>query len=294
MTSSPIPSGLVPMQPELSPPFHHDGWVYEEKYDGWRIVAYKDDGGVRLMSRAGVDHASRFPHIAAAVAGLLAPRLILDGEVCVFDDQLVSQRHLLTADAGMLNTPPVYMVFDCLYERQRDLRELPLDERRALLEEEVSGHDLIHPARRLPDEGLEAWGLVRERHWEGLVGKDPSAPYREGTTRRWLKVKVRQEGTFVVGGVTGTRDNPAGLLVGVAEAAGLRYVGTVEWGSFGRLAADLVAGVGGLVRPSSPFVDLDRAAGVLWLEPVLRAEVSYSGIVEERLRDPTLRELRAS
>jgi bifunctional non-homologous end joining protein LigD len=282
------------MQPELSPPFHHPGWVYEEKYDGWRIVAYKDDGDVRLMSRTGVDHASRFPHIAAALAQLLAPRLILDGEVCVFDDQLVSQLHLLTADAGAISTPPVYMVFDCLYERRRDLRELPLDERRTVLEEEVTGHDLIHPARRLPDDGLEAWSLVSERRWEGLVGKDPSAPYRGGSTRRWLKVKVREEGTFVVGGITGTRDNATGLLVGVAEAAGLRYVGTVEWGNYRRLATDLIAGVEGLLRPSSPFVDLERAAGVLWLEPVLRAEVSYSGIVEERLRDPTLRELRAS
>jgi bifunctional non-homologous end joining protein LigD len=282
------------MQPELSEPFHHPGWVYEDKYDGWRIVAYKDDGGVRLMSRTGVDHASRFPHIAAAIARLLAPRLILDGEVCVFDDQLVSQLHLLTADAGTISTPPVYMVFDCLYERQRDLRELPLDERRTVLEEEVTGHDLIHPARRLPDDGLEAWSIVRERRLEGLVGKDPSAPYRGGSTHRWLKVKVRQDGTFVVGGITGTRDNATGLLVGVAEAAGLRYVGTVEWGNYRRLATDLIAGVEGLLRPSSPFVDLERAAGVLWLEPVLRAEVSYSGIVEERLRDPTLRELRAS
>ena len=84
------------MQPKLaSEPFHRPGWVYEEKLDGWRMVAYKDGPRVRLVSRTGVDHTARFPGIAAAVAGLLAPQLILDGEVCVFDAQLVSQFHLL-------------------------------------------------------------------------------------------------------------------------------------------------------------------------------------------------------
>jgi bifunctional non-homologous end joining protein LigD len=70
------------MQPELaSEPFHRDGWVYEEKLDGWRMIAYKDGPRVRLVSRSGVDNTARFPGIAAAVAGLLAPQLILDGEV---------------------------------------------------------------------------------------------------------------------------------------------------------------------------------------------------------------------
>ena len=96
------------MQPELaSEPFHRDGWVYEEKYDGWRLVAYRDGSRVRLVSRSGVDHTARFPEIAAAVAGLLAPQLVLDGEVCVFDDQLVSQFHLLgwsDADRATIQT----------------------------------------------------------------------------------------------------------------------------------------------------------------------------------------------
>jgi len=87
------------MQPELAPePFHRPGWVYEEKYDGWRMGAYKDGSSVRLISRTGTDHTARFPDITAAIAGLVAPQLILDGEVCVFDDQLVSQIHLRGRD----------------------------------------------------------------------------------------------------------------------------------------------------------------------------------------------------
>ena len=139
------------MQPELvSEPFHREGWVYEEKLDGWRMVAYKDGPRVRLVSRTGVDHTARFPEITAAVAGLLPRQLILDGEVCVFDDQLVSQFHLLGwggVDESTVQTPPVYMAFDCLYERGRDLRPLPLDERRAALEDEIMGRDLIWSPR---------------------------------------------------------------------------------------------------------------------------------------------------
>jgi bifunctional non-homologous end joining protein LigD len=112
-------------------PFHRRSWIYEEKYDGWRIVAFKNGDSVRLMSRTGVDHASRFPEIAAAIAGLLAPTLIIDGEVCVFDDQLVSQFHLLNRpDPSVTSTPPVYMVFDCLNERGRDVAIIRKERRR--------------------------------------------------------------------------------------------------------------------------------------------------------------------
>jgi bifunctional non-homologous end joining protein LigD len=100
--AAPFPQRIVPMQPELaSEPVHRPGWLYEEKLDGWRMVAYKDGPRVRLVSRSGVDHTARLPGIAAAVAGLLAPQLILDGEVCVFDDQLVSQFHLLGRGGGV-------------------------------------------------------------------------------------------------------------------------------------------------------------------------------------------------
>jgi bifunctional non-homologous end joining protein LigD len=284
------------MQPELaSDPFHRPGWVYEEKYDGWRMIAYKDGSRVCLVSRSGVDHTARFPAIASAVAGLLAPQLVLDGEVCVFDDQLVSQFHLLGwggADELAVQTPPVFMVFDCLHERGRDLRPLPLDERRAVLEDEIMGRDLIYPARRLPDHGLEAWTMVKECGWEGLVAKDPTAPYIGGSTQRWLKVKVRHEGRFIVGGVMRSGSQVTGLLVGQRERGQLLYRGTVEWGLFRQVVTELVASVEGLVRPTSPFADLEHAPSVTWLEPRLVAEVSYSELMEDRLRDPVLRELR--
>ena len=106
----------TPMQPtQIARPFHHEGWVYEEKVDGWRMLAYKIAGTVKLVSRNGRDHTSRFPAIVAALRELDATALILDGEVAVYDARLVSRFEWLRhSSPPHLSTPPLFMVFDCL------------------------------------------------------------------------------------------------------------------------------------------------------------------------------------
>ena len=177
---------------ETKRPFHRDGWVYEEKYDGWRMVAYKDGAAVRLVSRARRDHAARFAELADAIRALPVRRVILDGEVAMFDERLVSRfEWFRKRPVDVVSTPPIYMAFDCLYLTGRDLRDRPLRERRAELEQ-VLGPDqvVLFPARRLAQNGLEAWAQVSESGYEGLVGKDEGSAYREGRTLFWLKVKV--------------------------------------------------------------------------------------------------------
>ena len=121
-------------------PFHRDGWVYEEKVDGWRIVAYKDGQRVRLVSRNGVDHTRRFRHLAAAIAKLSARSLVLDGEIAIYDDQLRSRfEWLREPDPDAVATPPLLMAFDVMYHDRRDLTGRPLRDRRARLEEVVGG-----------------------------------------------------------------------------------------------------------------------------------------------------------
>ena len=187
------PRILVLTHPTLvARPFHHPGWIYEEKYDGWRLVGYKRDGQVRLLSRHHRDHTQRFPALAAAIAALAPSTLILDGEVVVFDAQLVSRfQWLRRPDPPALATPPIYMVFDLLRRGTHDLRREPLHARRAALEHLVSEQHLIFPARRLAAHGLKAWDQVQQRGYEGLVAKDASSPYAGGRTLSWLKVKQR-------------------------------------------------------------------------------------------------------
>ena len=179
------------MHPTLvARPVHHEGWVYEEKVDGYRMLAYKQGSVVRLISRQGKDHTRRFPQIAAALSTLDASHLILDGEVAVYDRQLVSRFEWLRHTAPPeLATPPLLMVFDCLYARNKDLRKQPLYVRRNVVEDVLDDQDLLLPVRRLSDDGLKAWRQVLEHGWEGLVAKDPQSPYVGGRTLKWLKVK---------------------------------------------------------------------------------------------------------
>jgi len=181
------------MQPALvSRPFRRPGWVYEEKYDGWRLLAYKRGQCVQLVSRAGRDHTRRFATVVAAIARLAPDTLILDGEVCIFDQELISRfEWLRERPKDDTATPPIFMAFDCLWLAGRDLREQDLGARRQLLDQVLYGQGLLLPARRLADDGLKAWAQVLERGYEGLVAKDAASPYRGGRTLAWLKVKVQ-------------------------------------------------------------------------------------------------------
>ena len=179
---------------EVKRPFHKPGWVYEEKYDGYRAVVYKDGKSVRILSRNLKDLTAQFAAVAEAVARLRAPTLVLDGELAVFDERLVSHLGYLRAsreNAGKLLTPPLLVAFDCLYARGRELFQEPLARRRARLERElIEAEGPLLVARRLGPDGLEAWEEVKAHGWEGLVAKDAASPYEPDTrTRSWIKVK---------------------------------------------------------------------------------------------------------
>jgi len=179
---------------EVKRPFHKPGWVYEEKYDGYRAVVYKDGKSVRILSRNLKDLTAQFAAVAEAVARLRAPTLVLDGELAVFDERLVSHLGYLRAsreNEGKLLTPPLLVAFDCLYARGKELFQEPLARRRTRLERELlEAEGPLLVARRLGPDGLAAWEEVKTHGWEGLVAKDAASPYEPDTrTRSWIKVK---------------------------------------------------------------------------------------------------------
>jgi len=186
------PSPFPLMHPTLvARPFHRVGWIYEEKVDGWRMVAIKGKHGVRLVSRNGRDLTGRFPELVKALSGLKPRAFILDGEVAVYDRAFISRfewpRRRPTDEPATL---PVYMAFDLLELDGRDLRKEPLKMRRRLLERLVRSHSMIFAARRLSRNGLKAWEEAVARGFEGLVAKNPESRYVPGRTLAWLKVKV--------------------------------------------------------------------------------------------------------
>lgn len=280
------------MQPMLArPPFDRSDWIYEEKVDGWRMLAYKDADRVRLISRNGVTHTHRFLDIASAILKLSPDTLVLDGEIAVFDEQLVSRFQLLgEPDPAVLCTPPILIAFDVLQVDRQDVRRLPLHRRRSILEDTLDGSHLVLPVRRLEPEGPRAWATVQRRGLEGLVAKDPASTYRSGDTRSWIKVKLRHERVFVVGGIRNV-DAFDGVLVGERVGDELHYRGVIEWGFKAHDVLRLLRETRTFAQTTSPFADLRTMRNAVWMEPRLLAEISYSEIVDGRLRAPSWRGL---
>jgi bifunctional non-homologous end joining protein LigD len=276
------------LAPLVDAPFHRPGWVWEEKYDGIRLIALKDGRRLRLLTRNDKDRTADFPEVAAALAALPAPTLVLDGEVVVFDAAGVSRFQLLQQRADGAS-PPIYVAFDCLHARGRDLTGGPLESRRASLEAEVREGPRLRLARRLTDDGLAAFAEARRRGLEGVIGKAPASPYVPGVrSPTWVKVKVRAEEEFVVGGFTaprGGRRHLGALLVGAWDDDVLRYAGKVGTGFTEATLVDLQRRLAPLVRERSPFVDAPRARDVTWSEPRLVAQLGFT----ERTGDGKLR-----
>jgi len=276
----------------VSEPFDRPGWVYEEKYDGDRILAYKEEDRVRLLSRNEKDRTDSFPQIAAAIRVLKPTTLLLDGEVVVFDKKEVSRFQLLQQEKG----EPVYAVFDCLFHEGKDLRREPLSARRAVMKRSIGSTRMLLPSHRLAANGLKAFRIAEHRGYEGLVAKDLSSPYVEARSTKWLKVKVHQEDEFVIAGYTkpaGSRQYFGALLLGAYEKGRLRYVGKVGTGFDQKTLAGLYQKFQPFVRPHAPLLDAPRENGVVFLAPRLIAQISFQEWTADRkLRQPVFLGLR--
>jgi bifunctional non-homologous end joining protein LigD len=288
-----IPFRVQPMLASLvAKPFHRPGWVYEEKYDGYRLLAYKEGKRVTLLSRTAHDRTGAFPMVANSVATLKPRTLLLDGEVVAFDRKLVSRFQLLQRGDPAL----VFAVFDCLYVDGRDLRKTPLAERRIRLETEVHRSDRIFPARRLASDGLAAFRMARKKGFEGIIAKDSKSIYEERRSSKWLKIKVHMEEEFVIGGYTrpaGSRSHFGALLLGAFKGDDFHYVGKVGTGFSQKTLASLWKQFQPFIIEKTPFVNPPREKGVLWVAPHLVAQVVFHEWTKDgRLRAPAFLGLR--
>jgi bifunctional non-homologous end joining protein LigD len=287
-----IPFRVSPMLATLvRKPFHEPGWIYEEKYDGYRILAYKEGDRVTLVSRNGNDRTATYAAVARAIQRLSMRTVLLDGEVVAFDSKRISRFQLL--QGGHAAT---YAVFDCLYIAGRDLRDEPLERRRAAAESAIENVNGLIISRRLPDNGFEAYKIAKKKGYEGIVAKDLSSPYIEGRSTKWLKVKVHQEDEMVIGGFTkpeGARRYFGALLLGAYENGKLRYVGKVGTGFNEDTLASLYQKFKPLVQAKPAFVDPPREKSVTYLRPKLVGQISFQEWTADRkLRQPVFLGLR--
>lgn len=296
------PAGSVrePLAPMLATlvdePFRRAGWVNEEKYDGYRALAYKRGRRVRLWSRNAIDRTADFAPIAEALARL-AGDFVLDGEIVAFDAAGVSRFQRLQRRELGEPVPLVYAIFDCLEAGGEPLLSRPLSERRRRLEKIVPARSrVLLRSRRLSADGLAAFAAARKAGWEGIVCKSDASRYEPGCrSKSWLKVKVRKESEFVIGGFTdpgGSREHFGALLVGLFEGEKLRYAGKVGTGYSQKILAD----VSRRFRPSDlcPFLARPKEKAAHWVKPELVAQIGFTEWTEDgKLRHPTFLGLRS-
>jgi bifunctional non-homologous end joining protein LigD len=279
-------------------PFHKPGWVYEEKYDGIRAVAYRHGSAVRMYSRNLLDITDGFPDIADAIRSLDERELVLDGELVAFDAAGVSRfQHLQRRGlAGARRS--AFAVFDCLHAAGTDLLGRPLRERRRTLEKVVPARRPLIRSRRLELDGLAAYSHAKSAGWEGIIAKDEGSIYEPGRrSRAWLKVKVRKQSEFVVAGYTppeGSRAHLGALLVGLYDGDRLRYVGKVGTGYTASVLQDLVRKLEPLVTDAPAFDPAPRMRDATWVRPRLVAQVAYAEwTADGKLRQPAFLGLRS-
>jgi bifunctional non-homologous end joining protein LigD len=281
----------------VTEPFHKPGWVYEEKYDGYRILAYKEGAKVTLLSRNGHDRTATFAAAASSIAKLRDRTLLLDGEVVAFDRKGVSRFQLLQRG----DVVHAFAVFDCLYRNGRDLRAESLSMRRDELEQAIGKASRkvskeLFPSARLAENGLDAYRIAKRRALEGIVAKDSDSRYQEGRSRSWLKVKVHQEEESVIGGFTapqGSRQHIGALLLGAYAGNELHFVGKVGTGFTEQRLAELARAFKPLIRATPPFIEPPREKNVTWLAPKLVAQIAFAEWTADRkLRQPVFLGLR--
>lgn len=272
--------------------FSDPDWIFERKLDGIRCIAIRDGGAVRLLSRNDLSLNGRYPGVVAALEADPCTRFAVDGEVVAYEHGQTSFQRLGKAGATI-----VYSVFDVLWLDGRDVRGLPLLERKALLREALRFEDPVRWTDYRAGEGEAMFAEACANGWEGVIAKRADSVYTAKRSRDWLKFKCEQGQELVIGGYTaprGSRIELGALLVGVYDADGaLRYAGKVGTGFDRDTLRDLGARLRELHRDGSPFVDAPRFRDATWVEPSLVAQVGFAEwTTAGRLRHPRYLGLR--
>jgi bifunctional non-homologous end joining protein LigD len=265
-----FPEWIEPMAATLTQDrFTGPEWIFERKFDGIRLIAFKQGPDVRLFSRNRLPQ--NIPSVADAIAKLPAENLILDGEI--------------TWDrAG------AYHVFDIVW-LDEDVRLRPLHERRAMLQQ----LPLRSPLQRVAElDDPDPWERASREGWEGVIAKRRDSVYEHRRSPHWLKMKCEASQEFVVGGFTdpqGSRVGLGALLVGYYDQDDFVFAGKIGTGFDTKLLLDLRARLDAIERPASPFT---RAKGLPrlrahWVRPEIIVQVAFiEWTVHGKLRHPRL------
>jgi bifunctional non-homologous end joining protein LigD len=287
-----------------SEPFDHRDWVFELKYDGYRLVAARDESGVVLITRNGNDMTDSFPDIVGALAGLPYDQFIMDGEVVVHDErglpsfQRLQKRARLRRGADVrragVELPASLYVFDLLAYADHDVRNLPLLQRKALLRELIPSAGVLRFSEHIAERGVDFFALAKSLGLEGIVGKRATSLYRSGRSKEWVKIRASLTDDFVIVGVKASSAAPGtfgSFHVAAYDGGDLVYAGSVGTGVTPRHIDEVLAKSPRRKTPAVAGAPKSRAD--IWLEPELVIEVRYLEWTEAgQLRHPVFLRMR--
>ena len=265
-----------------------EGWVFERKLDGIRCLAVKSGGATRLFSRNRLSLNERYPAIAAALDAQPADDFVIDGEAVAME----GDRDRFGGGGDLF-----LYAFDVLFAGGEDVRERPLEERRAVLEGLLDWRDPLRTTTQVEGDGAALLAQACADGWEGLIAKRLGTTYASARSRDWLKLKCTREQELVVGGFTaprGSRTDLGALLVGHFEDGRLRYAGKVGTGFTRATLRELAERLAPLVRDAPPFeAEKGIPRQATWVQPELVAQISFMEWTSDgRLRHPSFVGLR--
>ena len=279
-----LPELLAPQLATLvaAAPADSQGWAYEIKYDGYRLLARIDGDSVRLMTRNGNDWTHKLPRLAEAVAALEIPSGWVDGEIVVMNEHGLPDFGALQNAFDHASTARiVYYVFDLPYFDGLDLRRLPLSQRRELLCALVTRHpqEGIRFSDTLEASPQDLLVSARRVGLEGVIGKRVDSAYVSRRSPDWIKLKTQLRQEFVIGGYTAPKGSRAGLgalMLGVHDEDGaLKYAGNVGTGFNDKVLKDLKVRLEKIHTERSPFAKLPAGVKGQFVKPRLLAEITF-------------------
>ena len=279
-----------------------EGWLYELKYDGYRIIAFIENNAVRLITRNGHDYTARFQHVATTLSDWSAGKaMVLDGEMVVTDENGKTDFQALQNYMKIPKGKPLtYIVFDLLAYNGEDLRNQRLIDRKEKLEAlMLDAPNNLHLSQHVRGNGQNSFAAACESGLEGIVGKKADSTYSGTRNGDWIKLKCDKRQEFVIGGYTLSEKKTNGissLLLGIYEDEELVYAGRAGTGLSQADVDELEAYFTDIQRKESPFKQSPKPKSsetIIWLEPRLVAEIKFAEwTAEQLLRQASYKGLR--
>jgi bifunctional non-homologous end joining protein LigD len=309
-----MPTTIRPMLATLvDEPFTTADWLYEIKWDGYRAVAFIEDGNVRLVSRNQNDLTSQYRELAELPQRVRAKSAIIDGEIVALDEEGRASFSLMQQRTGIghagrrvgrtnEDVPIVYYAFDLLYSDGYDLHRVDLEKRKELLSQILEPDALVRYSEHFPD-GRALYEAAKQRGIEGIVAKRRASCYIEKRSREWLKMKITQRQECAIGGYTdpkGSREHFGSIVLGLYDDKGrLIHVGQAGSGFTFSSHDDMWQRLKKLQTGKSPFYGkVEALRKVHWVKPELVAEIKFTEWTHEtqdgglKMRAPVYEGLR--